>query len=258
MVRIDMSEFMEEHSVSKLLGAPPGYVGYDDQGGQLTEPIRRNPYNVVLLDEIEKAHPKVLNVLLQLLDEGRLTDSHARTVDFTNVVVILTSNIGAEYLLASGHTSDDEMMQSPKKKPRLISDPVSFEAQKQLVLATLQRTIRPELLNRLDDVVVFEPLGKLQLREIVKLQFRSAEERLRESHQITIGLTTPALDAILTAAYDPQYGARPLKRFIEKHVITQLSRLILAGKLKAKAHVEVVAMADGNGVTFDVRNSPAP
>ncbi|KAF0744048.1 hypothetical protein Ae201684P_003982 [Aphanomyces euteiches] len=258
MVRIDMSEFMEEHSVSKLLGAPPGYVGYDDQGGQLTEPIRRNPYNVVLLDEIEKAHPKVLNVLLQLLDEGRLTDSHARTVDFTNVVVILTSNIGAEYLLASGHTSDDEMMQSPKKKPRLISDPVSFEAQKQLVLATLQRTIRPELLNRLDDVVVFEPLGKLQLREIVKLQFRSAEERLRESHQITIGLTTPALDAILTAAYDPQYGARPLKRYIEKHVITQLSRLILAGKLKAKAHVEVVAMADGNGVTFDVRNSTAP
>ncbi|KAF0697051.1 Aste57867_12235 [Aphanomyces stellatus] len=254
MVRVDMSEFMEEHSVSKLLGAPPGYVGYDDQGGQLTEPIRRNPYNVLLLDEIEKAHPKVLNVLLQLLDEGRLTDSHGRTVDFTNVVVILTSNVGAEYLVPPSDNVDG----SPTKKPRLSAPAASavataaFETQKKLVLALLQRTLRPELLNRLDDVVVFEPLGKVQLREIVKLQFRSAEDRLRERHQITIGLSTAAQDAILDAAYDPQYGARPLKRYIEKHVITQLSRLILAGQLHAKTHVQVVPAASGTGVDFDL------
>ncbi|RHY35662.1 hypothetical protein DYB26_000596 [Aphanomyces astaci] len=265
MVRIDMSEFMEEHSVSKLLGAPPGYVGYDDQGGQLTEPIRRNPYNVVLLDEIEKAHPKVLNVLLQLLDEGRLTDSHGRSVDFTNVVVVLTSNIGAEFLLPSPENTsplslNGTGLQSPKKKPRLIDEPsrAQFEVQKQLVLGTLQRTIRPELLNRLDDVVVFEPLGKAQLREIVKLQFRSAEDRLRDSHQVTISMSTPALDAILAAAYDPQYGARPLKRYIEKHVITQLSRLILAGKLTSKAHVQVVASKTTDGVDFVVQNAVAP
>ncbi|KAF0692600.1 hypothetical protein As57867_016272, partial [Aphanomyces stellatus] len=257
--RIDMSEFMEEHSVSKLLGAPPGYVGYDDQGGQLTEPIRRNPYNVLLLDEIEKAHPKVLNVLLQLLDEGRLTDSHGRTVDFTNVVVILTSNIGAEHLLSSP-VSPLGGASSPRKKPRLDSetDPAVFEAQKKLVLTALQHAVRPELLNRLDDVVVFAPLGKVQLREIVKLQFRSAEDRLRESHQITIGLATSALDAILDAAYDPHYGARPLKRYIEKHVITQLSRLILSGKLTAKAHVNVVAAATGDGVDFHIQNEAAP
>lgn len=259
MVRIDMSEFMEEHSVSKLVGAPPGYVGYDDQGGQLTEPIRRNPYNVVLLDEIEKAHPKVLNILLQLLDEGRLTDSHGRTVDFTNVVVILTSNVGAEYLLppSSSSSASPSPTQSPSKKHRLGDDESmnDFEVQKQLVLAALQRTIRPELLNRLDDVVVFEPLRTLQLREIVKLQFRSAEERLRETHQISIELTTGALDAILAAAYDPQYGARPLKRYIEKHVMTQLSRLILAGTLKAKAHVQVHASSDTTGVAFQVTNA---
>jgi ATP-dependent Clp protease ATP-binding subunit ClpB len=242
MVRLDMSEFMEEHSVSKLIGAPPGYVGYDDQGGQLTEPIRRNPYNVLLLDEIEKAHPKVLNVLLQLLDEGRLTDSHGRTVDFTNVVVVLTSNIGAEHLLPRSQDQVDRFALS-----------TDFSAQKELVLATLKRVMRPELLNRLDDVVVFEPLGKAQLREIVKLQLQSAETRLRESQQITINITTSALDAILDAAYDPQYGARPLKRYIEKHVITQLSRMILAGTLKAKAHVQVVA--SGGVLDYKIQNA---
>jgi ATP-dependent Clp protease ATP-binding subunit ClpB len=208
----------------------------------LTEPIRRNPYNVLLLDEIEKAHPKVLNVLLQLLDEGRLTDSHGRTVDFTNVVVVLTSNIGAEHLLPRSQDQVDRFALS-----------TDFSAQKELVLATLKRVMRPELLNRLDDVVVFEPLGKAQLREIVKLQLQSAETRLRESQQITINITTSALDAILDAAYDPQYGARPLKRYIEKHVITQLSRMILAGTLKAKAHVQVVA--SGGVLDYKIQNA---
>ncbi|OQR87257.1 heat shock protein [Achlya hypogyna] len=247
MVRIDMSEFMEEHSVAKLLGAPPGYVGYDDQGGQLTEPVRRNPYNVVLLDEIEKAHPKVLNVLLQLLDDGRLTDSHGRTVDFTNVVIVLTSNVGAEHLLPSPTPS-------PTKRPRL--DGAVADHQKALVFAELRRLLRPELLNRLDDIVIFEPLGKLQLQQVVQLQFKSAEARLLDAHQVTLTVATPALDAILDAAYDPQYGARPLKRYIEKHVITQLSRLILAGTLRAKAHVTVTAR-DGQ-VVFDVATPTPP
>ncbi|KDO31732.1 hypothetical protein SPRG_03652 [Saprolegnia parasitica CBS 223.65] len=245
MVRIDMSEFMEEHSVSKLLGAPPGYVGYDDQGGQLTEPVRRNPYNVVLLDEIEKAHPKVLNVLLQLLDDGRLTDSHGRTVDFTNVVVVLTSNVGAEHLLPSP-------VQSPSKRPRLDTTAVSLDAQKARVLADLRRYLRPELLNRLDDVIVFEPLGKAQLRDIVQLQLRSAETRLQDAHQVSMDVTTAALDAILDVAYDPQYGARPLKRYIEKHVVTALSRRLLDGSLRAKGHVTLSA-TDG-ALTFEIDN----
>jgi ATP-dependent Clp protease ATP-binding subunit ClpB len=247
MVRIDMSEYMEEHSVSRLIGAPPGYVGYDE-GGQLTEAVRRNPYNVVLMDEIEKAHPKVLNILLQLLDDGRLTDSHGRTVDFTNVVVIMTSNIGAEHLLF-----DTDLSPSASKKIKLEETEnqarLSFRKQRELVLQQLRHTIRPELLNRLDDIVVFEPLGRRELRRIVLLQFDSVVKRLKES-QITVNVSVGALDAILDAAYDPQYGARPIKRYIEKHVVTDLSRLIIAGQLRSKSHVEV-AEQDGQ-VTFDV------
>lgn len=247
MVRIDMSEYMEEHSVSRLIGAPPGYVGHEE-GGQLTEAVRRNPYNVVLMDEIEKAHPKVLNILLQLLDDGRLTDSHGRTVDFTNVVVIMTSNIGAEHLLF-----DADLSPSANKKMKLEETEnqarQSFRKQRDLVLQQLRHTIRPELLNRLDDIVVFEPLGRRELRQIVLLQFDSVVKRLKES-QITVNVSVGALDAILDAAYDPQYGARPIKRYIEKHVVTDLSRLIIAGQLRAKSHVEV---AEQNGqVTFDV------
>ncbi|KAL0591505.1 hypothetical protein ABG067_001103 [Albugo candida] len=248
MVRIDMSEYMEEHSVARLIGAPPGYVGHEE-GGQLTESVRRKPYNVVLLDEIEKAHPKVLNILLQLLDDGRLTDSHGRTVDFTNVVVIMTSNIGAEHLMALGSI---DLSPRHSKKARLDSaDDVSpvFARQRELVLQQLRATIRPELLNRLDDIVVFSPLGRAQLRRIVSLQFESVAKRLKENH-ISMRVGVGALDVILKEAYDPQYGARPLKRYIEKHVVTGLSKLILAGKLPAKSHVEVIEK-DGK-LDFDV------
>ncbi|KDO31723.1 hypothetical protein SPRG_03640 [Saprolegnia parasitica CBS 223.65] len=188
---------------------------------------------------------KVLNVLLQLLDDGRLTDSHGRTVDFTNVVVVLTSNVGAEHLLPSP-------VQSPSKRPRLDTTVVSLDAQKARVLADLRRYLRPELLNRLDDVIVFEPLGKAQLRDIVQLQLRSAETRLQDAHQVSMDVTTAALDAILDVAYDPQYGARPLKRYIEKHVVTALSRRLLDGSLRAKGHVTLSA-TDGS-LTFEIDN----
>jgi len=253
MVRIDMSEYMEEHSVARLIGAPPGYVGHEE-GGQLTEAVRRNPYNVVLMDEIEKAHPKVLNILLQMLDDGRLTDSHGRTVDFTNVVVIMTSNIGAEHLLF-----ETDLSPRSNKKIKLENESeaahASFAQQKERVLQVLKHTIRPELLNRLDDIIVFEPLGRKQLRKIVRLQFQSVEKRLKEN-QITIQVTVEALDAILEAAYDPQYGARPIKRYIEKHIVTDLSKLIIAGQLPPKSHVDV---AEKNGqISFRVSSQPVP
>ncbi|TYZ57505.1 hypothetical protein PybrP1_004348 [[Pythium] brassicae (nom. inval.)] len=252
MVRIDMSEYMEEHSVARLIGAPPGYVGHDE-GGQLTEAVRRNPYNVILLDEIEKAHAKVLNLLLQVLDDGRLTDSHGRTVDFANTVVILTSNIGAEHLLA-----DSGGALSPRASKKLKREAAagenderraSFAQQRALVLQQLRHTLRPELLNRLDDIVVFEPLGRAQLRQIALLQFDSVVARLRDA-QMTLHVTTEALDAILEQAYDPAYGARPIKRFIEKHVVTDLSKLILAGRLQPRSHVDVLERA--GRLVFDV------
>ncbi|RMX67690.1 hypothetical protein DD238_001462 [Peronospora effusa] len=240
MVRIDMSEYMEEHTVSRLIGSPPGYVGFSE-GGQLTEAVRRNPYNVVLVDEIEKAHPKVLNILLQVLDDGRLTDSHGRTVDFANTVIIMTSNIGAEHLLF-----ENDLSPRASKKMKTESDVMDAESsrkrefakQRELVLQQLRRTIRPELLNRLDDIVVFEPLGRTELRQIVLLQFDSVVARLKEA-QISVNVTTAALDVILDEAYEPQYGARPIKRYIEKHVVTDLSKLIISGQLHAKTQVEI-------------------
>lgn len=246
MVRIDMSEYMEGHSVSRLIGAPPGYIGHDE-GGQLTEAVRRNPYNVILLDEIEKAHPQVLNILLQVMDDGRLTDSQGRTVDFTNVVVIMTSNIGAELL-----EFENELSPRASKKQRSDNRDISsssgsnFAKQRELVLHKLRLTLRPELLNRLDDIIVFEPLGRTQLQKIVLLQFDSVVKRLKES-QITMHITEGALDVILDEAYDPQYGARPIKRYIEKHVVTDLSKLIISGRLQPKSHVEI---ADKGGKLF--------
>ncbi|OWZ12283.1 ATP-dependent chaperone ClpB [Phytophthora megakarya] len=254
MVRIDMSEYMEEHTVSRLIGAPPGYVGFES-GGQLTEAVRRNPYNVVLIDEIEKAHPKVLNILLQVLDDGRLTDSHGRTVDFANTVIIMTSNIGAEHLLF-----ENQLSPRASKKIKTENDFVDAESetkrefmkQRELVLQQLRHTVRPELLNRLDDIVVFEPLGRKALRQIVLLQFESVISRLKES-QISVNVTTAALDVILDESYEPQYGARPVKRYIEKHVVTDLSKLIISGQLHAKAHVEVTEI--GGKLSFNVSQS---
>lgn len=243
MVRIDMSEYMEEHSVARLIGAPPGYVGHEE-GGQLTEAVRRNPYNVVLMDEIEKAHPKVLNVLLQVLDDGRLTDSQGRLVDFSNVVVIMTSNIGAQFLISDDWSS--KRLKTGEDQPGN-----SFAYKEQLVLEELRGTLRPELLNRLDDVIVFKPLERSALREIVRLQFRSVEERLAES-EIMLDIDERALDFILSEAYDPQYGARPMKRFIEKHVVTDLSVLIIGGQLSPKNRVHVLYDSRNHKLRFDV------
>lgn len=219
IVRIDMSEYMEPHSVSRLIGAPPGYVGYDDGGGQLTEAILRRPYNVVLLDEIEKAHRDVLNVLLQVLDDGRLTDSQGRTVDFTNTVIIMTSNIGGNFLLDS--------------ESSLAKDFVMKEVKAQL---------RPEFLNRIDDIVIFDALGEKQLRNIVRIQMNSLAARLKE-RDITIELDDSAVAYVLRESYSPEYGARPIRRFLEKYIGTDISKLLIGG-LQGGTHITVTVKND--------------
>ncbi|KAM9975346.1 hypothetical protein ACTFIW_010374 [Dictyostelium discoideum] len=224
MVRIDMSEYMEQHSVSRLIGAPPGYVGYD-QGGQLTEAVRRRPYSVVLFDEVEKAHQQVWNVLLQVLDEGRLTDGQGRTVDFSNVVIIMTSNLGSQYILgeqANKEGGNNSLSQACKDK----------------VIDEVRKHFRPEFLNRLDDIIVFTPLSKENLHSIITLQLRSVEKRL-EDQNMSLKISNDALDSIINAAYDPIFGGRPLKRYIEKNIVTELSKLILGGKLKENQGVVV-------------------
>ncbi len=212
MVRIDMSEYMEKHSVSRLIGAPPGYVGYDE-GGQLTEAVRRKPYSVVLFDEVEKAHPDVFNVLLQVLDDGRITDSQGRTVDFKNTILIMTSNIGAEYLL-EGIQSDGTIRDDAREK----------------VFADLRTSFRPEFLNRLDEMVLFKPLTKPVTIGIARLIIEDVNRRLEEK-QLKIELTPEAAEKIVDDGYDAVYGARPLKRYIQKHVETMAARLILEGDL---------------------------
>lgn len=225
MVRIDMSEYMEQHSVARLIGAPPGYVGHDE-GGQLTEAVRRRPYSVVLFDEVEKAHPQVFNVLLQVLDDGRLTDGQGRVVNFTNTVIIMTSNLGSEFLLEE----IDPNGQIPEKA-------------RDHVMTAVKRHFRPEFLNRLDDIVVFTPLSKSQLDEIINLQIKSLGKRL-ESRDIDLDLDKSALDYILEKAYNPVYGARPLRRFVEKRVVTELSRFIISGNLMDHSTVNIAAKDD--------------
>ena len=211
VVRIDMSEYMEKHSVARLIGAPPGYVGYEE-GGQLTEAVRRKPYSVVLFDEIEKAHPDVFNVLLQLMDDGRLTDSQGRTVDFKNVVVIMTSNVGSRYL-----------------QDNLINNEIS-ESARESVLADLRDHFRPEFLNRIDDTVLFKPLSLEEITEIVDLLLNSLNKRLKD-RKISVFFTDAAKKWIGEKGYDPTYGARPLKRFLQKQVETQLARALVAGEV---------------------------
>ncbi|MDR0948988.1 MAG: AAA family ATPase, partial [Lachnospiraceae bacterium] len=213
MVRIDMSEYMEKHSVSRLIGAPPGYVGYEE-GGQLTEAVRRKPYSVVLFDEIEKAHQDVFNVLLQVLDDGRITDSQGRTVDFKNTIIILTSNIGATYLLEG--IRDDAT----------ISDEVE-----EAVMAQLRKSFRPEFLNRLDETILFKPLTKGNIRGIISLLIAQLNRRLSD-RDLTIELGEDATELIANQAYDPVYGARPLKRYLHKHVETLAAKLILEDKVE--------------------------
>ena len=233
LVRIDMSEYMESHSVSRLIGAPPGYVGYDE-GGQLTEAVRRRPYTVVLFDEVEKAHPQVWNALLQVLDEGRLTDGQGRTVNFRNTVVILTSNLGSAELL-EGVTASGEFREGTREK----------------VLAIVRGHFRPEFLNRLNDQVIFTPLTRLHLKRIIALQCARIAARLAE-HRVTLTLTDPAVERIVREAYDPQYGARPLKRYLERQIANRLSRLILAGELPDGG--EVLVHPDGEeGLTVAIR-----
>ena len=229
MVRIDMSEYMEKYSVSRLIGAPPGYVGYEE-GGQLTEAVRRRPYSVVLFDEVEKAHPDVFNILLQVLDDGRITDSQGRTVDFKNTIIILTSNLGSHYIL--------EVLQDDGE--------ISEEA-KAKVDALLKQSFRPEFLNRLDEIVFYKPLSRDNIKDIIDLQLADLQKRL-DQKQITLQLTDNAKQFIIDKAYDPNYGARPLKRFLQSHVETMLGRKIIADEIAPDS--TVVLDSDGEELLF--------
>jgi ATP-dependent Clp protease ATP-binding subunit ClpB len=233
LVRIDMSEYMEKHAVSRLIGAPPGYVGYEE-GGQLTEQVRRRPYAVILFDEIEKAHPDVFNVLLQVMDDGRLTDGRGRTVDFRNTVIIMTSNIGSSFLQAEGLRSEKE-----------------FEEALKQVLNALHNHFRPEFLNRVDDIIVFRPLGKEQLVKIIELRLEDVR-RLLADRKISLELTDAAKDLLFTEGFDPNFGARPLKRAIQKLVQDPLALKILDGEILHGDHVIVDADKKTSKMVFAV------
>ncbi|MBR1683008.1 MAG: AAA family ATPase [Bacteroidaceae bacterium] len=259
MTRIDMSEYQEKHSVSRLIGAPPGYVGYDE-GGQLTEAVRRKPYSVVLFDEIEKAHPDVFNTLLQVLDDGRLTDNKGRTVNFKNTIIILTSNLGSDYIreeyaklkplsnsprggedsLSSKVQDDTAMRPSPPRGERGAGPEAYIKAH---VLDLLKRTIRPEFLNRIDETIMFEPLTQTEIREVVKLQVASVQKMLAQNG-ITLNLTDAALDLLTREGYDPEFGARPVKRAIQRLLLNDLSKAILAGTVSRDHDIRVDAAAD--------------
>ena len=230
MVRIDMSEFQERHTVSRLVGAPPGYVGYEE-AGQLTEQVRRRPYSVLLLDEIEKAHPDVFNILLQILDDGRLTDAQGRTVDFSNTVIIMTSNLGAERIQA--HTRRNE----------------SFEELKEDMEQILKRSLRPEFVNRIDEVIVFRALTEVQTKDIARLLLERTRRRLH-AQDIEIEFTDAAVDLLAREGFDPEFGARPLRRTIQRRVDNELSRMVLNGSLKAGD--TVIVNAEEDGLTFEV------
>jgi ATP-dependent Clp protease ATP-binding subunit ClpB len=217
MTRIDMSEYQERHTVSRLVGAPPGYVGYEE-GGQLTEAVRRKPYSVVLLDEIEKAHPDVFNILLQVLDDGRLTDNKGRVVNFKNTIIIMTSNIGSQLIQESFEDLVNKDM-----------DEVIAEA-KVNVFELLKRTIRPEFLNRIDDIIMFQPLSRSNVEEIVRMQFAGVQSMLKEQG-FQIESTEEAIEWLAQLGYDPQFGARPVKRLFQKKVLNELSKQILAGSI---------------------------
>jgi ATP-dependent Clp protease ATP-binding subunit ClpB len=220
IVRIDMSEYMEKHAVSRMIGAPPGYIGYDE-GGQLTEAVRRRPYCVVLFDEIEKAHHDVFNVFLQILDDGRLTDSQGRTVDFRNTIIIMTSNIGSPLLIENASESGEIQ-----------------EGIRRQVMAELRRHFRPEFLNRVDDTVLFKPLTLADIKKIVDLQLGLLRDRLADRH-ITLDLSDAAKEHLAREGYDPIYGARPLKRFLQRALETPLSRQLISGTVTDHSHVTV-------------------
>ena len=234
-----MSEYMEKHAVSRLIGAPPGYVGFDE-GGQLTESVRRRPYSVLLFDEIEKAHYDVFNVLLQILDDGRLTDSHGRTVDFKNTMVIMTSNIGSQMLI-----NQSEKEQAAKT----VQD-----EQKIMIMKELRQHFRPEFLNRVDDTVVFHPLHKEHMKGIIKIQLERLKKRLDVRH-ISLKMEAKTIDFLTESGFDPVYGARPLKRAIQKELETALARAVLSGEIKEGQHVNV-SVVNGK-ISFDLKSSPS-
>ena len=227
MTRIDMSEYQERHSVSRLVGAPPGYVGYDE-GGQLTEAVRRKPYSVVLLDEIEKAHPDVFNILLQVLDDGRLTDNKGRTVDFKNTILIMTSNVGADII----QTFMEHLPVEGEDRSRMLADC------RNEVVDILKRTVRPEFLNRIDEVIMFEPLSQTDIREILRMQMRDLQEKLSENG-VTLEFTSEFEDYMSTKGYEPAYGARPIKRLMQKELVNLLAKSILDGHVHRDSVIKV-------------------
>nr|TKS16160.1 endopeptidase Clp family protein [Populus alba] len=235
LVRIDMSEYMEQHSVARLIGAPPGYVGHEE-GGQLTEAVRRRPYSVVLFDEVEKAHISVFNTLLQVLDDGRLTDGQGRTVDFRNTVIIMTSNLGAEHLLSG------------------LLGKCSMQVARDRVMQEVRKQFRPELLNRLDEIVVFDPLSHDQLRKVSRLQMKDVASRLAE-RGIALAVTDAALDHILAESYDPVYGARPIRRWLERKVVTELSRMLVREEIDENSTVYIDAGPEGQDLVYRVEKN---
>jgi ATP-dependent Clp protease ATP-binding subunit ClpB len=237
MVRIDMSEYMEKHAVARLIGAPPGYVGYDE-GGQLTEAVRRRPYSVILFDEIEKAHADVFNVMLQILDDGRLTDSKGRTVDFKNTVIIMTSNLGSQFLGSDALRSQEE-----------------YATAREQVMAVVQSHFKPEFLNRIDDIIIFHPLGEAELTRIVDLRLEDLRRVLAE-RKISIELSDTAKELLFMVGYDRAYGARPLKRAIQRLIQDPLARRLLDGEVQAGDHVEMDADLGGQKMHFKVQRSP--
>ncbi|MEI7662982.1 MAG: AAA family ATPase, partial [Bacteroidota bacterium] len=225
MIRIDMSEYQERHTVSRLIGAPPGYVGYEESG-QLTEAVRRKPYSVVLFDEIEKAHPDVFNILLQVLDDGRLTDNKGRTVDFKNTIIIMTSNIGSQIIRENMEQVND------KNREEMIS------RTREQVFELLRKSIRPEFLNRVDEIIMFQPLTRTEIARVVELQLGMVRE-MAEKNGLMLTVTPKAISFIANRGFDPQYGARPIKRVIQKQVLNELSRMILEGKVNRDAGIEI-------------------
>jgi ATP-dependent Clp protease ATP-binding subunit ClpB len=229
LIRIDMSEFMEKHSVARLIGAPPGYVGYEE-GGYLTEAVRRRPYSVILLDEIEKAHPEVFNVLLQVLDDGRLTDGHGRTVDFRNTVLVMTSNVGSQHIVGLSESQRDEI--------------------EQRVAEALRAQFKPEFLNRVDDTIVFHQLGRDECERIVDIQLTRVSKLLAE-RRLTLAVSEAAKKLLADKGYDPHYGARPLKRVIQRMVLDPLSLKILEGDFPDGSKIAADAAADGQALEFE-------
>jgi ATP-dependent Clp protease ATP-binding subunit ClpB len=225
MVRIDMSEYQERHSVSRLIGAPPGYVGYDE-GGQLTESVRRKPYSVILLDEIEKAHPDVFNILLQVLDDGRLTDNKGRVANFKNTIIIMTTNIGSSIIQENFEKINDENYFDV------------IESTKDEVLSLLKKSVRPEFVNRIDEIIMFRPLNRQDIRKIVDIQIDLVRKRLLES-AVDIEISDAARERLAKLGYDPQYGARPLKRVFQREILNELSKQILSGRVQKDSAIYV-------------------